>query len=142
MFLPPIVYWIKGSPVGSGFWASLFVGILLGVFVLISTAVAYSSIKENKARSKKDQAIKGPEQNLKLIESEQKRKVDEVTSSARSKKDQAVAYIEREYQDFNMHLCQRLDKLQSFVDTWTTENANVTSVLDKKDIQNIGKNNE
>ena len=136
-----IIFFINAD----GFWNALFaviMGIICGVLGSPIVYIIINLFIANQDRSKKDQAIRLALHELKQVESEQKRKGDEVTSSARSKKDQAVAYIDREYQDFNMRLCQCLDKLQAFVDAWTTENANVTSVLDEIDVQNLGKNNE
>lgn len=124
------------------FWGPFIAGILVGIPGSPIVYFAYHFITKNMARTKKDQAEQLAGREFKQVEAEQKRKVDEVTSSARSNKDQAVAYIEREYQDFNMRLCQCLDKLQPFVDAWTTENANVTSVLDEIDVQDLGKTNE
>lgn len=42
-------------------------------------------------------------------------------NTALSKKDQAMAYIEKEYQVFDTRLCLDLDRLQSFVDAWSTD---------------------
>ena len=63
-------------------------------------------------------------------------------SIARSKKDRAMAYIEQEYQVFDTRLCQCLDKLQSFVDTWMAKNARVTSILDENWVQKFSENSE
>ena len=62
--------------------------------------------------------------------------------NASSRRDQAIAYIEREYQKFDKRLCQCLDKLQSFVDTWTVKNARVTSILDENWVQKFSENSE
>ena len=58
-------------------------------------------------------------------------------NTARSEKDQAIAYIEQEYQVFDTRLCQCIDKFQAMVDTWTTENANGTSILEKNRVQSL-----
>ena len=63
-------------------------------------------------------------------------------NTARSKKDQAMAYIEKEYQVFDTRLCQCLDKLQSFVDTWTAKNVRVTSILGENWVQKFSENSE
>lgn len=59
---------------------------------------------------------------------------------ARSRKDQAMAYIKKEYQVFDPRLCQGLDKLQLFLDTWATENT--VDVLDEVQIQSLNQNDE
>lgn len=58
---------------------------------------------------------------------------------AKAKKDQASAYIQQEFQTFDMRLCRCLDKFQALVDTWTTENAYTTSILDENRVQNLSK---
>ena len=63
-------------------------------------------------------------------------------NTACSKKDQAMAYIAKEYQVFDTRLCQDLDKLQSFVDTWTEKNVRVTSILDENWVQKFSENSE
>lgn len=58
---------------------------------------------------------------------------------AKAKKDQALAYIQEEFQTFDRRLCRCLDKFQALVDTWATENAYATSILDENRVQNLSK---
>ena len=61
---------------------------------------------------------------------------------ARSRREQAIAYIKQEYHAFDTRLCQYMNKFQGVLDTWTTQNVNVASMLDENQVQNIGNNNE
>ena len=65
---------------------------------------------------------------------------DKRVEDVRSRRYQIMAYIKQEYQAFDTRLCQYLNKFQGLVDTWTTKNVNVTSILGENQVQNIGNN--
>ena len=67
---------------------------------------------------------------------------DKQAADVRSRKDRAIAYIKREYQSFNKRLCSCLDEFQSLLDTWTAENADVTSILSENRVQNCTYNSD
>ncbi len=67
---------------------------------------------------------------------------EERLKAAREKKNQAIVYIQQEYQAFDTRLCQCIDRFQLVVDTWVTENANATSVLNKDRLQDLNRNSE
>ena len=48
----------------------------------------------------------------------------------------------KSYKAFDIRLCACLDKFQLSVDTWLTENADVTSVLNKNRLQNLSGDSE
>ena len=67
---------------------------------------------------------------------------EERVKTAWEKKNQAMAYIEQEYKTFDVRLCTCLGEFQLFVDTWLTENANATSVLNRNQLQDLNRNSE
>ena len=67
---------------------------------------------------------------------------DNQVANAVSRRDQAVAYIEEEYQSFDARLCLCMDKFQQLLDTWTTANADVVSLLDENRVQTVSENGD
>ena len=101
-----------------------------------ANALAAYDKEVNDARSKKDrQDRQDAEVAANILAAYDKKMKD-----ARSRRDRAIAYIKQQYQAFDIRLCQCLDKFQMVVDTWATENADATSLLDENRIQNFSEN--
>ena len=104
----------------------------------ISSAEKYRNAKVKEAREKKEREEGlAAETEMRMLAERDKKVKD-----ARSRRDLALAYIVQEYQAYDSRLCQCLDKFQSLVETWTIENAGVTSILNENRVQNFREDGE
>ena len=106
--------------------------------VAIPSAERDMNAKIKDARERKEKEDKQAAE----AEAEEKAERDKKVEKARSRRDSAIAYIAQEHQAHDSRLCQRLDQFRLLVETWTTENADVTSILNENRVQNFSDDGE
>ena len=140
-------------------WSAIRIsGSLYGSLASATVVIVFSHRKKNRitlalqalgaATEKECDVIRNEKKNLVTKEDRQTAEStanalaehDKKIKDARLTKNEAMAYIKTEYQTFDTHLCQCLDKFQLLVNTWATENT--ADVLGGNQVKNFSRNGE
>ena len=107
-------------------------------------AVWISSAEEDKRAKIKAAQKRKEREDKQAVEAEMKTLAtrDKKVEEADSKRNQVIAYIQQEYEAFDVRLCRCLDKFQALIGTWKAKNAHVTTILHNNRIQNLNENDE